>query len=439
MSRPRHRERLASHLAISGPDAPPPGPGSRRARLYGGQVRGVRAGPSGDPTADLTDAALLLACWGTPRGDGLPMLTAPPPAAIAVAVSVLGALRLVDDAGRADCSARAWRADAGGGDERRRALPRRGWRTRRPPPRSSPRCPAIIRPGRRPRRARAVCAAGPHRVAGRWRAERGASRALAGRIPRRAARTTHARRTGRRGGVREARLDRPPRGGVFAGRTCSPPAPARRFRRDPASSDRVDGGLRGAARAWYGRPRQWAPSSGRRRARRARCPRDREPRTVRETAVEGWSRRVREERRLGAIVLSLRPRPPSSAEGGTGPNPAHVRARRPRGADLARCGAGAAVAARPLIHRELGGAVAGRRMTAHCSTTSRAGSAARCAVPHPSRGIDLTERDPRACSRGRRPPELDAARSGATRRAVRFERADRVPAPDARPEARSSR
>ncbi|WP_422117593.1 ATP-dependent helicase HrpB [Brachybacterium sp. UNK5269] len=49
---------------------------------------------------DLTDAALWLACWGTPRGDGLRLLTAPPRAEIAAAEATLQALGLVDADGR---------------------------------------------------------------------------------------------------------------------------------------------------------------------------------------------------------------------------------------------------------------------------------------------------------------------------------------------------
>src|SRR5690606_6096176 len=51
-------------------------------------------------SADLVDAALLLAAWGTPRGEGLRLPTAPPPAAIAQAESVLRSLDLVDASGR---------------------------------------------------------------------------------------------------------------------------------------------------------------------------------------------------------------------------------------------------------------------------------------------------------------------------------------------------
>ncbi|GAA4529359.1 ATP-dependent helicase HrpB [Brachybacterium paraconglomeratum] len=51
-------------------------------------------------SADLTDAALSLACWGTPRGEGLPLLTPPPAGEIAAAEQTLHALGLVDDEGR---------------------------------------------------------------------------------------------------------------------------------------------------------------------------------------------------------------------------------------------------------------------------------------------------------------------------------------------------
>ena len=51
-------------------------------------------------TADLTETALTLAAWGSPRGEGLPLLTPPPPTAIAAAEAGLQALGLVDDAGR---------------------------------------------------------------------------------------------------------------------------------------------------------------------------------------------------------------------------------------------------------------------------------------------------------------------------------------------------
>ncbi|MGP9708003.1 ATP-dependent helicase HrpB [Brachybacterium sp. AOP24-D1-21] len=51
-------------------------------------------------SADLTDAALSLACWGTPRGEGLPLLTPPPAGEIAAAEATLYALGLVDDEGR---------------------------------------------------------------------------------------------------------------------------------------------------------------------------------------------------------------------------------------------------------------------------------------------------------------------------------------------------
>ncbi|KTR86751.1 ATP-dependent helicase HrpB [Leucobacter chromiiresistens] len=81
----------------------------RAARL--GPGRAVRAYSEGDfarmpadappeiASADLTDAALLLAAWGTPRGDGLALLTRPPEPAMHEAEGVLRALALVDAAG----------------------------------------------------------------------------------------------------------------------------------------------------------------------------------------------------------------------------------------------------------------------------------------------------------------------------------------------------
>lgn len=51
-------------------------------------------------SADLADAALLLAAWGTPGGVGLALPTAPPAAAMSAAGEVLRTLALVDAAGR---------------------------------------------------------------------------------------------------------------------------------------------------------------------------------------------------------------------------------------------------------------------------------------------------------------------------------------------------
>lgn len=51
--------------------------------------------------ADLTDAALTLAVWGTPRGEGLSLPDPPPTRALAEAESVLRHLGAIDDEGRA--------------------------------------------------------------------------------------------------------------------------------------------------------------------------------------------------------------------------------------------------------------------------------------------------------------------------------------------------
>ncbi|WP_413249347.1 ATP-dependent helicase HrpB [Sinomonas flava] len=52
-------------------------------------------------SADLTEAALVLACWGTPGGQGLALPDAPPGVALADAVAVLSAIGAVDDSGHA--------------------------------------------------------------------------------------------------------------------------------------------------------------------------------------------------------------------------------------------------------------------------------------------------------------------------------------------------
>ena len=52
-------------------------------------------------SADLAEAALMLACWGAPGGAGLALPDAPPAAALADAVAVLSAIGAVDDAGHA--------------------------------------------------------------------------------------------------------------------------------------------------------------------------------------------------------------------------------------------------------------------------------------------------------------------------------------------------
>lgn len=51
-------------------------------------------------SADLTEAALVLACWGSPGGEGLALPDAPPRAALADAVGVLEAIGAVDGAGQ---------------------------------------------------------------------------------------------------------------------------------------------------------------------------------------------------------------------------------------------------------------------------------------------------------------------------------------------------
>ncbi|WP_303708507.1 MULTISPECIES: ATP-dependent helicase HrpB [Microbacterium] len=58
-------------------------------------------------TADLTDATLLLACWGAPGGAGLRMIEPLRADSLADAVTVLGGLGAIDDDGRATAEGRA--------------------------------------------------------------------------------------------------------------------------------------------------------------------------------------------------------------------------------------------------------------------------------------------------------------------------------------------
>ncbi|MGL3805183.1 ATP-dependent helicase HrpB [Paeniglutamicibacter sp. R2-26] len=51
--------------------------------------------------ADLANAALVLACWGAPGGEGLQLPEAPPAASLADALTVLGQLGAIDQAGHA--------------------------------------------------------------------------------------------------------------------------------------------------------------------------------------------------------------------------------------------------------------------------------------------------------------------------------------------------
>lgn len=300
-------------------------------------------------SADLTDAALLLAEWGAPEGRGMPMLTAPPPAAIAVAVGVLGELRLVDDAGRATVlGSRVARMPVGAREAR-----------------------ALLDADADPQTAAEVVAAmsGDHRdpgadlgalvrslrrgsapAAGRWRAEVKRLARIAG---------------GSRGASSSTR-DAP---GVVAG-FARPDWIARRV----AASSRVyllASGTRAALPEGSGLiGSEWIAVCEVQRADGAAAAGTgavirlaaalAEPdalaigslRTVRETAVEGGRAKVREERRLGAIVLSStpgRPRPEEAAQALI----AHVRAEGlealtwPDAARALRSRLG-------LIHREIG-------------------------------------------------------------------------------------
>ncbi len=103
----RDRERdMTGLVTVSASQASVQQRAGRAARL--GPGRAVRAyaeadlgrmpahSPAEITAADLTDAALWLACWGTPRGEGLPLLTPPPEREIAQAEQTLFSLGLVD-------------------------------------------------------------------------------------------------------------------------------------------------------------------------------------------------------------------------------------------------------------------------------------------------------------------------------------------------------
>lgn len=77
------------------------GPG-QAIRVYS-ETDFARMPPAAPPeiaSAELVDAALLLAAWGTPGGIGLSLPTPPPPEAMSHATGVLRALALIDDDGR---------------------------------------------------------------------------------------------------------------------------------------------------------------------------------------------------------------------------------------------------------------------------------------------------------------------------------------------------
>ncbi|MDN5687873.1 MAG: ATP-dependent helicase HrpB [Brachybacterium sp.] len=81
------------------------GPGAAVRVFAQSDLAGMPAQSPPEITAtDLTDAALAMACWGTPRGEGLPLLTPPPPQEIAAAEQTLQALGLVDADGRPTAS-----------------------------------------------------------------------------------------------------------------------------------------------------------------------------------------------------------------------------------------------------------------------------------------------------------------------------------------------
>lgn len=78
------------------------GPGLVIRALSSSEYRHLDAQPAPEiTTADLTQAALWLACWGTPGGRGLPLLDAPPAAALAEAQEALERIGALTPSGRA--------------------------------------------------------------------------------------------------------------------------------------------------------------------------------------------------------------------------------------------------------------------------------------------------------------------------------------------------
>ncbi|GAA1391193.1 ATP-dependent helicase HrpB [Luteococcus peritonei] len=103
--------RMGGLVTVSEPRSSAEQRAGRAARLGPGLV--IRCFPESDwprlrpftvpeiATADLTGAALDLACWGSPGGHGLALPDPPPPAAMAGAVATLTALGALDEGGRA--------------------------------------------------------------------------------------------------------------------------------------------------------------------------------------------------------------------------------------------------------------------------------------------------------------------------------------------------
>lgn len=102
---------MAGLVTVAAPRSSVEQRAGRAARLGPGLV--VRCFPADDMaglrpfavpeilTSDLVGCALDLACWGSPRGEGLPLPDAPPPVAIDAAEGVLRGLGAVDADGRA--------------------------------------------------------------------------------------------------------------------------------------------------------------------------------------------------------------------------------------------------------------------------------------------------------------------------------------------------
>src|SRR5690242_7917478 len=105
-----HRRGLAGLVTVRVSAAVAAQRGGRAGREAPGRV--YRCWPEGEPltpypepeirTADLTQLALDLACWGTPDGGGLPWWDPPPPGPLQAGQQVLRALGALDDGGVTD-------------------------------------------------------------------------------------------------------------------------------------------------------------------------------------------------------------------------------------------------------------------------------------------------------------------------------------------------
>ncbi|WP_235912108.1 ATP-dependent helicase HrpB [Ruania zhangjianzhongii] len=303
-------------------------------------------------SADLTDAALLLAAWGTPAARGLPLLTPPPRASMVRATATLTALGLTDESGRITglgsrvarmpvgaregrallVATGAHRVTAGSGDPGLRAGQHSVDAADEIDPRAAAETVAALSSGiREPGADLSVLLQGLHRgdVPGvqRWRAEATRLTRLAAGVPGHAPARDRERRATRPGAVPEAtRL-----AGIIAALTR--PAWIARRVGDGSRAYLFASGTRAALPERSSLTgSEWIAVSEVQRAQgrvaeatgaviRLAAPlgehdalRIGEVRAVRQSTVVDGRVRVREERRLGSILLSSTPSQPRTQE-----------------------------------------------------------------------------------------------------------------------------